>query len=237
MQLSVRDVARAFGVTEDDVYNWIADGRLPDRAINGQQRFNRSELLEWATLHQLALPPDFFGDADGRESRLPTLTEALERGQIFHGLKDGDKTSALAAIVECIPLPPGVNRKSLLSILLAREALASTGIGDGIAIPHPRNPITLNQCPPQVSLGFLEHPVDFNAIDGRPVYALFIMVSPTPRVHLHLLSRLSYALHRDAFRRAVVDRAPAATILAESRRAEPATPTPNPPARRKEVPR
>jgi len=224
MQLSVRDVAKIFRVAEDQVYEWMDHEALPVQALNGQHRFNRAELLEWATARNLTVPPDLFDSVERDAGRLPTLTQALERGGVFHNVPARDKPSAFAAIVERMPLPPSADRKFLLNILLAREALTSTGIGDGIAIPHPRNPIALNACPPQISLCFLEKPIDFNAIDARPVYALFAMVCPAPRVHLHLLSRLSYALHRESFRKAVAGRAPAETILAESRRVEPAAP-------------
>ena len=66
-------------------------------------------------------------------------------------------------------LPDDVDREFLYQVLLAREALGSTGIGDGIAIPHVRNPIVLHLSRPTVTLCFLEQPVDFGALDGQPV--------------------------------------------------------------------
>ena len=82
--------------------------------------------------------------------------------------------------------------RSSRAAILAREALGSTGIGDGIAIPRVRNPIVLHLSRPIVTLCFLERPVDFGALDGQPVTTLFTLISPTVRAHLHLLSRLSY---------------------------------------------
>ena len=70
---------------------------------------------------------------------------------------------------------------------MARESLGSTGIGDGIAIPHVRNPIVMHIPRPTITLCFLEHPIDFGALDGQPVHTLFTIVSPTVRAHLHLL--------------------------------------------------
>ena len=60
------------------------------------------------------------------------------------GVKNTDKERALAALVEVLPLPEEVDRELLLRLFLAREASASTAIGDGIAIPHVRNPIVLH---------------------------------------------------------------------------------------------
>jgi len=105
-------------------------------------------------------------------------------------------------------------------MLMAREALASTAVGDGIAIPHPRNPIVLRVTQPLVTLCLLAQPVDFGALDGQRVYALFTLVSSAPRIHLHLLARLSYILRQSSFKTLISGRGPAADILAEVRRVE-----------------
>ncbi len=69
----------------------------------------------------------------------------------------GDDTrGVLRSVVELMRLPDEVDRGFLLQVLLAREALQSTGIGDGIAIPHPRSPIVLHISRPSVTLCFLE---------------------------------------------------------------------------------
>ena len=111
----------------------------------------------------------------------------------------------LGAAVEVMPLPQEVDRHLLWQMLFARESLQSTGIGDGIAIPHVRNPMVLHVPRPMITLCFLEPPVDFGALDGKPVYALFSLISPSPRVHLHLLSRLAFALHDAGFKQLIAN--------------------------------
>jgi PTS system nitrogen regulatory IIA component len=102
-------------------------------------------------------------------------------------------------------LPETVDREFLYEVLLAREQLGSTGIGDGIAIPHVRNPVVLHVSRPTVTLSFLEHAIDFRAVDGKPVNTLFTLVSPTITSHLNLLSRIGFVLRdsevKDALRR------------------------------------
>ena len=107
-----------------------------------------------------------------------------------------------------------------MHLLLAREALGSTGIGDGIAIPHVRRPAVLHVAHPLVTLCFLEKPIDFNAFDGKPVGILFSLISPTVRMHLDLLSRLSFVLADSRLRATIKRQAPAEEILAEVRRVE-----------------
>jgi PTS system nitrogen regulatory IIA component len=109
----------------------------------------------------------------------------------------------------------------------AREAAASTGIGDGIAIPHVRNPIVLNVEEPIVSLCFLKRAVDFGALDGRPVQVLFSLICPTIREHLQMLARLSYALHDSRFKTLVMRQGKREEILAEVRRIEASLTEPN----------
>ncbi|MBI3828150.1 MAG: PTS sugar transporter subunit IIA, partial [Planctomycetes bacterium] len=87
------------------------------------------------------------------------------------------------------------DRELLYRLFLAREASASTAVGDGIALPHVRNPIVLQVNRPMLTLCFLEKPVDFGALDGKPVHVLFSLICPTMRSHLQMLARLSFALH------------------------------------------
>jgi RNA polymerase primary sigma factor len=127
---------------------------------------------------------------------------------------------ALRAVVDRLPLPPGMEREFLLQMLLAREQLASTGLGHGIAIPHPREPIVLRVTTPAVSVCYLASPIDFDAIDGRPVHTLFTVISPSVRVHLHLLAVLAACLRDpDALAR-VESRAGEADLVAAIGRVE-----------------
>jgi PTS system nitrogen regulatory IIA component len=220
MQLTVRDVSKVLGVSEATITRWIKQRGLPARHVAGQYRFNRAEVLEWATAQNLKVAPDLFDRLDDEVDAVPTLSEALEAGGIFADLPDTSKERALRALVGVLPLPGEVDRELLLRLYLAREASASTAIGDGIALPHVRNPIVLQVPRPTITLAYLEKPVDFGALDGKPVHVLFSLVSPTTHSHLQLLSRLSFALHDAAFRAAVLRHAPREEILAQLRRVE-----------------
>ena len=216
MPLTVRDAARMLDLSERAVQEHIETGEMPSQCVNGRYFLNRDELIEWATARglALALPP-----ADPAE-HMPTLSEALQAGGIFHGLPGADKDSVLRHLVESMPLPADVDPDFLHSVLLAREALGSTAIGEGVAVPHPRSPILLRVPKALVTLCFLESPIDFGALDGQPVQALFSMISPTTRIHLHLLSLLAFALRDPGFREGIVRRASAEEILAAARRIE-----------------
>lgn len=200
MQLAVRDAASVLNVSEKTVYRWIKEGKLPAYRVAEQYRFNRAELLEWATARRLNVSPEIFQEPEGVHDPLPTLLQALQAGGIHYRIGGTDKESVLRSVVEVMRLPDSVDREFLLQVLMARESLGSTGIGDGIAIPHVRNPIVLHIPSPTITLCFLEHAIDFGALDGKPVNVLFTMVSPTIRAHLHLLSKLAFTLRDPGFK-------------------------------------
>lgn len=220
MKLLVKDAARLLDVSEKTIYRWIKQGSIPAYRLNEQYRFNRAELLEWATARRIPISPEIFREEESEAASLPDFTEALRAGGVHYRIGGSDKASVLHAVVETMRLPAEVDREFLFEVLLAREALGSTAIGDGIAIPHVRNPVILHLERPLVTLCFLERPVDFGALDGRPVDTLFTLISPTVRAHLHLLSRLSFALRDRGFKEAVLGQAAREEILAAAEHAE-----------------
>jgi PTS system nitrogen regulatory IIA component len=220
MQLSVREVAALLKVSEKAVYRWIQQGELPARRVNDQYRFHRAEILEWATSRGLEIAGGIFGPSEPGDALLPGFRDALQAGGIRYGVPGRDKESALRAAVEAMRLPDKVDKALLLQVLLARESLASTGVGDGIAIPHARSPIVLRVKRPAITLSFLENPIDFDAIDGQPVFCLFTLVTPTVKSHLHLLSRIAFALRDPAFKAVIGRRATEGEILEAAARVE-----------------
>lgn len=194
MDLSVREVARLLGVSEKTVHRWLREKSIPAHRLHDQSRFNRVELQEWAAARGLRLPPDLQGPAEAPEG-VAGLRGAVERGGIYFDVPGTTPSQVLEAVTRLPGIPAAVNRALLCELLVGREALTSTGIGGGIAIPHPRDPLVIPVPAPIVLVSFLEQPVDFRALDGMPVRVLFTLLSPTVRAHLQLLSRLSYALH------------------------------------------
>lgn len=218
MNTSVKDAAELLRVSEKTIYRWIKQEVLPVYRVNEQYRFNRAELLEWATSRRMGISPDAFHELEAVGTPLPHLVESLETGGIVYRLDGNSRDTVLARLVDELRLPEEVDRDYLLKVLNARERLASTGVGNGIAIPHPRNPVLLHITKPSVTLAFLEEPVDFHALDGKPIQTLFCLISPTLRAHLHLLSMLSFALLNPDFRAAIENQASREEIFSTLKR-------------------
>lgn len=199
MKITTGEVAKFLNMSENRIYHLIQHQEIPFQKINEDYLFNRVELLEWATSRGIAVSPDLFSDQDMQEEELPRLSDSIRQGGILYSVPGNNKTEVLQSIVNRLPLNEHINKPFLFQTLIARESLGSTGIGDGIAIPHVRNPLVLQVEKPIIGLCFLENPIDFKAIDGKPVHTIFTIISPTVRIHLHLLSRISYMLKQKEF--------------------------------------
>jgi len=174
--------------------------------------------LEWVTARKIPVSEEIFSEPKPSDEESLGLAKALETGGVFYRDEGKDKPSVLRSVVDSMRLPEEVDKEFLYRVLLAREAACSTAVGDGIAIPHPRSPIVLHVTRPSVTLCFLEDPVEFGAMDGKPVRVLFVLVSPTVSTHLQTLSRLAYALQDPGFKSAISEPATRDTILREARR-------------------
>ncbi|MCC7518817.1 MAG: PTS sugar transporter subunit IIA [Verrucomicrobiae bacterium] len=222
MQLSATDAARALDVPEKTLYRWLKQGLLPAHAVHDQYRFNRDELLEWATARGIVVSERLMADDDTSWGRL-SLAAAIELGGVHRDVEGADRDAVLRAVVARMPFPEEVDRDALLQVLLARESMGSTGIGNGIAIPHVRSPIVLHVPRAMVALCFLREAIAFGAVDGKPVHTVFAIVSPSVKGHLHLLSLLARGLQHPGFAAALARQAAADEILAQCRLVEAAS--------------
>jgi len=213
MQLTVREAASYLRVDEATVRRWIARRALPVHRADERLYLNAIEVWEWATENGVPVSRALLEQAQRRPEQVPPLSALLSSGGIHHDVGGEDKASVLHEIVQRLPLPAEVDREFLVTTLEAREAMGSTGVGDGIAIPHVRNPILLHVAAPFVTLCLLRHPVDFGALDGQPVHALFTVISANVPGHLRILGQLGFALHDEGLRRLLSHRAPDSEIL------------------------
>jgi nitrogen PTS system EIIA component len=218
--LTVRQAAALLKATERQIYRWVDDEEIPFQRVRDQVRFNRTDLLEWATSRRMPISLVAFDEDLDPEDRAPSLAKALEVGGVHADVPAATRDAALAAVVERTPMPPSVDREFILDVLLAREHTSSTAIGDGVAIPHVRQPVVAPGAPVTVSVSYLREPVPFGAPDGKPVQTVFLIVSPTVRTHLQVLAHVARALLDPGFRGALDRRAPLGELAAEAARLE-----------------
>ena len=122
------------------------------------------------------------------------LSSLLAPARVAVGLDVPDKASLLRHVVALAAASPAVRDASrLLADVLAREATLSTGVGDGLALPHARSSAVTETV---AAVAVLATPVDYDALDGAPVRMALLIASPDtdPAAHVRLLGRISRLL-------------------------------------------
>jgi nitrogen PTS system EIIA component len=211
--IDLRSAASFLGVDDATLSRWARRGEIGARRVHDQWQFDRVDLLEFAAARGIPVSPEMVANPEEGGPALPRLSEAVRAGGVQHDVPGADKASVLRAVVDALQLPPGLDRAFLHQMLLAREQLGSTGLGHGVAIPHPRNPILLRVPAPAVAVSYLAKPIDYGALDGSPVHTLFTLVTPSMRAHLHLLAVIAAALQDPEVPRLLAARAPEAVLL------------------------
>lgn len=133
------------------------------------------------------------------------ITEFLHPESVIGALTAKDKPGVMAELCQRLgQRVPGVPPERLTEVLLDRERLSSTGIGDGVAIPHGK----LTGLPGLIAaFGVSRDGVEFEAIDGKPTHLFFALLAPenSAGIHLKALARISRLFKNAAFRKAIIE--------------------------------
>ena len=133
------------------------------------------------------------------------ITDLIKKEFIIEELKSKTKKEVLLELSEVfLQGDVTVNCDAMVEVLLDREKLGSTGIGDGIAIPHGKLPGLENLI---VSFGRTIEGIDFDSLDGKPVHIFFLLMAPENSAgqHLKALAKISRMLKEDVFRKELME--------------------------------
>ncbi len=193
MEIGVKQAAELLNVSDKTIYRWVSGAQIPFYRVGAQYRFSKHELLLWAAADgttQAGLA------GEGGEPLVLSLEESLRTGGIFYRVGGSDVREVLAQMLGLMRLPPGADAERILNRLYERERITTTGVGDGIAFPHCRELALPGLLLPMVALGFLEQSVNFESIDKKPVEIVFVLLSPSTRASIRMMSRLAYAVRQ-----------------------------------------
>lgn len=212
--VDLKDAARMLSVSEETLLRWVRQGLIRPANPDGTL-FEEDLLRRWAAERGLPI-----GGAAPRvaapEAHL--LASAVARGAVTIEPDAESASAVIAAAIAALPDLSDSERRSLHAQILDRERMASTALGHGVAIPHPRTPPQDLLGEPVVSVVFPVHPIDWAALDGEPVRTAFLVLAPSAPVHLALLSRIAYAIRSPQFLDLLAER-PAKEVLVERLRA------------------
>ena len=146
------------------------------------------------------------------------IAEMLDPDAIVADLRGTGKREVLFELADTlISATPGLDRDEVIRVLLERESLGSTGIGDGVAIPHGKLTNIDRQL---IAFGLSRKGVEFDAMDGKPARLFFLLIAPEDSVGVHLktLARISKLLKTSHARERLLsatDRAQIYRIISE----------------------
>jgi len=128
------------------------------------------------------------------------IMDFLSKKAISVNLKSADKEGVIRELADLLVKAGEIkNKDELVKALMARESLGSTGIGQGIGIPHAKSPYVKDVV---AAFGLSQKGVNFDSLDGEPVYLFFLLIAPEESAgpHLKALARISRMLKDKYFR-------------------------------------
>lgn len=203
MDLKIEDVAKLLNVSVTTIRRWLQDGKIPAYRLNHQYRFSKTEIEDWVLSHRLStgqISP-YNAQVKGEEFGLKShpsggsqqfsLYRALNRGGILTHVSKQNKEDAIRYATGQIAKNLSLDSEALTELLLDRERTQATSLGNGIGIPHTRD-FFLKNNQDSVSLVLLDKPVEYGALDRKPVHSMFFLFASNNKKHLHLLAKIAH---------------------------------------------
>jgi PTS system nitrogen regulatory IIA component len=195
MDLKVEDVARLLNVNEKTVSRWVKEGKLPAYTINSETKFSNLEIEEWVLSRQKEVLKESESKVDVQGRLQFLLYRAIFKGGVYVDIEGATKKELIQNAMQTIANNFEWDAQVVTDLLLDREQLMSTAIGNGVAIPHTRDFFNKDPYDIVVTL-FLSTPIEYGALDKKPVHTLFFLFACDDKRHLNLLSKISH-LTRD----------------------------------------
>lgn len=203
MDLKIKDVAEMLNVSETTIRRWIAENKIPAYRIHGQYRFSRIEIESWVMNHKLgsskepvqAASSEGHQDSDSpganRGSKQFSLYRALNKGEVLKNVPGTTKDDVIRKSTKLLGKSLNLDADVLAELLLDRERLQPTALNNGIAVPHTRD-FLLSSHHDVIAVVFPEKPLQYGALDGKPVHTMIFLFASDDKKHLHLLAKIAH---------------------------------------------
>lgn len=213
MDLKLKDVAGLLNISKTTLRRWLADGKIPAYRINNQYRFNRNEIEDWV-MHQKIEPQSAQTLSNELSEKHPeealakqgtkqfNLYRALYRGDVLFDVPGKTKEEVIRSVIHEVADSLNFDREVIVDLLLDRERMMPTSLNNGIGIPHARDNVI--QGPHDVVVvAYPESPIDYGALDKKPVNTLIFLFASSDKNHLHLLAKVAHLCNEVNGRRIV----------------------------------
>ncbi|MDR2539279.1 MAG: PTS sugar transporter subunit IIA [Chlamydiales bacterium] len=227
MDLTIKDVAELFNISETAIHRLLLHNKIPSYCINGEHRFGLIEIENWMLKFDLkklqetaSCDQQTYPLADQKQQvqiesggRVQfCLYRALHQGDVLANVKGNKKEEIISSVAKIVAPKLNVDADVLTELLIDREDLSPTALGNGLAIPHTREILTKRSFD-MVFIVYPESPLEYGALDSKSVHTLFFLFAGSDKAHLQLLAKLAhFSSHKQAFQ-LLLDGSDKATLL------------------------
>jgi len=203
MDLKIRDVAELLNVSESTIRRWITEGKIPAYKLESQYRFNRSEVENWVmscrlrgsdgTLLEQKEKQIFPKEEDDKVQGVKQfgLFRAIHHGDVIVNAEGKEKELIIRNTVNAVSDKLALDSDMLCQLLLEREAMMPTSLGEGVAVPHTRD-FLIKGPTDIVVIVFPKKPISWGGLDGLDAHTLFFLFASSDKSHLHLLAKIAH---------------------------------------------
>jgi PTS system nitrogen regulatory IIA component len=192
MDLKLEEVASLLHVSISTVERWVQEFDLPSYRLQGQLLFSRAEIERWILQESSKNDDLLFNKEENQEGSWQTfsLYRAIHKGDVVF-IESSSKEGAIDEVISHVGKDLGIDRATMVELLIDREKLMTTALGAEVAIPHTRE--CLIRGPHDVVVVALPRkPIDWKALDNKGVKALFFLFACDDKRHLNLLAKIAH---------------------------------------------
>jgi PTS system nitrogen regulatory IIA component len=207
MDLKIKDVAELLNVSEKTVKNWVSQKKIPCYKINQQVLFNPKQIEDWVFKQNESPSQAYLENVKSKESSQDvtlslankgikqfSLYRALHKGNVLPNIPGSNKDDIIRNASRIMAPNLNLDAEVLSDVLLERENMHSTSLGEGLALPHARE-LLLTDHQDIVIIAFPNQSIDFGALDGIPVHSLIFVFACDDRRHLNLVAKIAHLAH------------------------------------------
>jgi len=198
--LTIAETASYLKVSEKTIRRLIEEDAIPCAKVGGQWRFMRTMVNHWLQSQMNVVPQQEYMNTLLSHKEAISVTRLIDPSCVFWNLHAYSSKEILSLLSNSLLTSGAISDRELfIGQLLEREKIMPTGIGKGIAIPHPRSsgkPPVLRSA---LAVGYSPEGIDFNSFDGSKTHLFIVIASSTESVHLRILTLLTRIAADDSF--------------------------------------
>lgn len=196
--MTLSELANYLKLSEKTILKMVKNQEIPCAKIANQWRFLKPMVDDWLISQMNVIPQNDLSRQIEMESEYFPLYRLMDEQLVKLNIDNNSKEEVLNSMVELAKKKKLISEDfNLLDMLLDREKLTSTGIGNGIALPHLRKPSSRFVYGPKIIIGISRKGIDFNSLDKKPVHIIFLILTDSEIVHLRVMAKLTNMLREN----------------------------------------